>query len=196
MIEVEKKFQPTKEQLEKLLSEAEFLNEKEVHDVYYDFPDFRLRKKEILLRKRGEKFELKVYKPEVKGQSRIADEYYLEDEIKERIGVLNGSLKSIIETQMDVLCDFKTLRKKYSRESFVIDIDKTDYGFEVIEIEKEAVSEDMISKVNQEILEFAGKYGIEVKDLPLKTEAYLMTKRPEVYKEIFGGRGDNYNSKV
>jgi predicted adenylyl cyclase CyaB len=196
MIEVEKKFQPTEEQLEKLLYGAEFLNEKEVHDVYYDFSDFRLRKKETLLRKRGEKFELKVYKPEVKGQSRIADEYYLEDEIKERIGVTEGSLVSIIDTSMEILCDFKTLRRKYSKDGFIIDVDKTDYGFEVIEVEKEAENYESVPSVNSEILEFVREFGIEIKDLPLKTEAYLMTKRPEVYKEIFSGRDDNYNNKA
>ena len=38
MIEVEKKFIPTEEQLKSMLEGAEFLGEKNLEDFYYDYP--------------------------------------------------------------------------------------------------------------------------------------------------------------
>ncbi|MEI8270494.1 MAG: CYTH domain-containing protein, partial [bacterium] len=62
MIEVEMRFQPTEEQLDSLLKEAVFVASVEIHDVYYDYPDFRLLKEGVRLRKRDGVFELKIKK--------------------------------------------------------------------------------------------------------------------------------------
>ncbi len=42
MIEVEKKFQPTEEQLASLLQDTQFLVEETNSDVMYDYPDFQV----------------------------------------------------------------------------------------------------------------------------------------------------------
>lgn len=60
MIEVEKKFKPTEEQLNAMVTGAEFLCEKVLHDVYYDYPDYRMFKKDVRLRNRNGNFELKI----------------------------------------------------------------------------------------------------------------------------------------
>ena len=52
MIEVEKKFRPTKEQLENLLRDCIFIKEVVNHDLVYDYPDYRLISKSIRLRRR------------------------------------------------------------------------------------------------------------------------------------------------
>jgi adenylate cyclase class IV len=87
MIEVEKKFQPTKEQLDALLLDAQLVKEKTQHDTYYDFPDFRLFKKGIRLRKRGTGFELKIDPDRGISESQISIEIENDSEIMEYLGL-------------------------------------------------------------------------------------------------------------
>ena len=188
MIEVEKKFQPTKEQLENLLEGAIFLKEKSIHDVYYDFEDFRLFKKDLRLRIRNSGFELKVYKPETNGRQRIADEYTSDDDIKKVLNISNGDLEKFVLDNMRVVCDFNTNRREYNKEGFTIDIDTTDFGFGVVEIEFLVENESDINMAEQKILNFAEKFKLKAVDLPLKTEAYLMEVYPEVYRKIYGDK--------
>ena len=188
MIEVEKKFQPTKEQLENLLEGAIFLKEKSIHDVYYDFADFRLFKKDLRLRIRNSGFELKVYKPETNGRPRIADEYTSDDDIKKVLNISNEDLEKFVLDNMRVVCDFNTNRREYNKEGFTIDIDTTDFGFGVVEIEFLVENESDINMAEQKILNFAEKFKLKAVDLPLKTEAYLMEVYPEVYRKIYGDK--------
>ena len=64
---MKKKFQPTDEQLQFLLKDAEFVGEKLLKDVYYDYSDYRFLKNKIYLRNRNGNFELKVGDDEVEG---------------------------------------------------------------------------------------------------------------------------------
>ena len=79
MIEVEKKFQPTKEQLAKMLADSEFIKEKDLHDVYYDYPDYKMFKAFVYLRNRNGRFELKIGDDEIEGVSKEIED---EEEIK------------------------------------------------------------------------------------------------------------------
>src|SRR6185436_8604727 len=60
MIEVERQFHATEEQIQSLLQGAQFLGEKVNHDIYHDYPDYRLFKEDIRLRNRDGSFELKI----------------------------------------------------------------------------------------------------------------------------------------
>ena len=62
MIEVEKKFILTTEQEKSLIEGADFLGEKKFTDIYYDDEDFSLTKKDLWLRNREGRFELKIPK--------------------------------------------------------------------------------------------------------------------------------------
>jgi adenylate cyclase class IV len=77
MIEVEKKFKPNAEQLNAMITDAEFLGEKILHDVYYDYPDYRMFKANIRFRNRDGNFELKLGK-----RSGVAEEIENIEEIK------------------------------------------------------------------------------------------------------------------
>ena len=59
-IEVEKRFRPTEEQLKSMLADSDFVSKETVRNTYYDYPDFAFFKKNIRLRNRNGKFELKV----------------------------------------------------------------------------------------------------------------------------------------
>ena len=186
MIEVEKKFQPTEEQLSRLLEGAVLVKEKTMHDMYYDFPDFRIFKSGNRLRKRDSGFELKAYIPTKSGVA-VAHEYTDEKSILENLKLTENkdSLGELVSKHMQVVCDFITIRKEYTKQAFVIDVDQMDFGVGVTEIEMLVETEDQISDASKKILDFAESFGMEAKKLPLKTEMYLQKTKPEIHKEIF-----------
>lgn len=180
MIEVEKKFQPTSEQLEKLLSGAEFLGEKTIHDLYYDYPDYRMFKKDDRLRDRSGSFELKV---SVKGG--VAYEIDNEEEIKKYFGT-EMDLKEFINQNLISFIDYTTYRKKYIKDGFSIDVDQMSFGDLFVEIELLVESEDSINEAENKILEISKSFGMEPKGPFVKREAYFTKVKPELYETLFG----------
>ena len=83
MIEVEKWFQPTDEQLKRMVADSEFLGEVVNHDVYYDYSDFRIFKNYVKFRSRNGVFEVKIeIKVDKRGQN--AEKEIEEEERRER----------------------------------------------------------------------------------------------------------------
>lgn len=180
MIEVEKKFQPTSEQLYKLLEGAEFLGEIELHDVYYDFPDLRLIKNDIRLRKRNDGYELKI--GEGKG---VSQEIENENEI-EKYFATKMPLQRFVDENMIEVIDFKNTRKKYKKDGFTIDVDSMDFGYQLVEIELLVSHESEITGAEERIVAYAESFGIERKKLPQKREEYFRLKKPEIYRQLYG----------
>ena len=187
MIEVEKKFQPTEEKLKVLLSESVFLKNVLNHDIYYDFSDFRLIKKDVRFRLRntGEKsfYELKV-RTKAGGDDEIEDEEEIKRFLKTEL-----DLKEFIEKNLILFMDYKTERQKYKNGEFKIDIDRLisdespDFVFNVCEIELQVKKDDQVPEALIKIKDFATKYGMTKQDIP-KRKAYLKAVRPEIYKQI------------
>ena len=177
MIEVEIKFQPTEKQKELLLAGADFLYEKIIHDIYYDFPDYRLFKGQIRFRNRNNFFELKI----IKGKDASLE---LEDEkdIKEYFGTDN--LREYIEKNLLVVVDYSTKRKRYKKEEFTIDLDEMNFGYRLCEIELLVEKEEDMQEARKKILNFTKKYNLEIKKLPAKRSEYLRLFKPEIYKQI------------
>ncbi len=184
MIEVERKFQPTEEQMAALLEDAEFLGEKNIRDLYYDFPDFRIYKSGNRLRKRDSGYEMKIYQPDTVSTIEIAREIENDQEIKDFLGFTKDtrSLNEIVLNDMQYVCDFTTKRKKYKKEDFNIDIDETSFGYNAVEIEVMVDDKDKAKEAEDKILKLANTYGLEIKKLPLKSRAYLEKERPEIYE--------------
>jgi adenylate cyclase class IV len=179
MIEVEKKFQPTKEQLQLLISGAEFLGEKTNTDVYYDYSDYRLFKKDIRFRNRNGNFELKI------GQGNgIAEEIEDEEEIKKYFGT-NDSLKDFVSIELIPFMEYGAKRMKYKKDNFIIDIDEMTYGYNITEIELLVERTDQVKDAEEKIIDLVKSCGIEIKDIPSKRMMYLSTVKPELYKELF-----------
>ena len=190
MIEVEKKFQPTKEQLASFLSDAEFLGETENIDIYYDLPDFSFFKKEMRLRKRNNDYELKIEIPKSPTSKATYNQEITEPiEILERMGFdKNDSLEKVIEKNLSVLCTIKTKRKKYKMGDFHIDLDETDYGFNMLEVELMVENENETMEAEKKILNLVEPFGFEIKKQPGKVSECLRLTRPEVYKAIYISR--------
>jgi adenylate cyclase class IV len=186
MIEVEKKFQPTKEQLEKLLEGAEFLGLKINHDLYYDYDDLRLFHDNIKLRNRNGSFELKIGKQLSEDETdSIHTEIEDEEEIKKYLDITTP-LEQYTKEQMIVSSDYVNNRKKYKKGEFTIDVDSMDFGYELCEVELLVPSEEKAKEASDVILAFVKQFGIEIQKIPSKRETYLRLKKPELYEKIYG----------
>ncbi len=180
MIEVEKKFQPTVDQIKALTSGAEFMGAVVLEDTYYDYSDYRLLKKGVRLRNRNGEFELKIGK-----SNGVAEEIETDEEIQQYFST-SKSLNEFIDSELEPIIRYKTERQKYQKEGFSIDIDKLDFGFSVCEVELLVNTEEEIRVAEERILNFVTQYNLEIKDLPSKRGEYLRLFKSEVYKEIYG----------
>lgn len=179
MIEIEKRFQPIEEQIKALLEGAEFVGEVLLHDIYYDYIDYRLLKNDIRLRERNGSFELKIGK-----KSGVAEEIENEDEIAKYFGI-RGGLRNFVKNELIVFMDFSNNRKSYKKDGFNIDIDKMSFGYEVCEIELLVEDENKIKEAEEKIVNFAKKYKLEPSKLLAKRIEYLKRFKPEIYKEVY-----------
>ncbi len=186
MIEVEKKFKPTTEQLNALLKGARSDGFKEHTDYYYDTPDFDFTKKGCRLRKRNDTWELKIKK---QNPENTENSYYEEIEdvprILEHLNFPEGAdLEVLVSEYMKELCIIKTKRFKYHKKGFIIDIDETDFGHTVCEIELKVKNEKKINTAEQKIIKFAKHYGLDVVNkIPGKVAECLRVTRPDVYEK-------------
>ncbi len=189
MIEVEKKFQPTEEQLQKLLEGASFIEDKKIVDVYYDTPNFDLFKSSnhTKLRCRDGLWELKIQiKPGSTEGAKQAIEITDKKEILEKLGLdLNTDFDEHIKQNFTELVRYVTHRVKYHKGDFVIDIDEIDTGLKACEIELLVNSESEIEDAEKKIIAFANQSGLKMAKPPTKIGETLRVNRPEVYKELF-----------
>jgi predicted adenylyl cyclase CyaB len=186
MIEVEKKFQPTEEQLKALLVDAKLIKEKELIDVYYDTSDFYFAKKGMRLRSRGGVYELKIGASK-KSEAQVAREMTDEKEILQVLGfTAEKTLADLVKEKLQVACKIVSQRKEYSKLGFTIDVDITDFGYNVTEIELIVANEADVKQAEEKVLSFAQSFGLEVKDLPIKPLEYMKRKQPDLYKELYG----------
>ena len=177
MIEVEIKFQPTEEQVKLLLEGALLLYEKTIHDIYYDYPDYRLFKSQIRFRNRDNSFELKI----IKGKDASLE---LEDEKDIKEYFKTDNLEEFIKKNLLAVVDYSTTRKRYKKGEFTVDMDEMSFGYKVCEIELLVEKEEDIKEAKEKISAFAKGYNIEFKKLPAKRSEYLRLFRPEIYKQI------------
>lgn len=188
MIEVEKKFILTPEQEKSLIEGAEFLGEKQFTDIYYDDNNFSLTKKDIWLRERSGKFELKLPMNDLL-EKRVADQYReldVEDDILTHFGARGISVKDfLIEKNYKPFCKITTTRKKYKKDGFGIDLDIMDFGYTLAEIELMIDNELDMKEATNSIINFASKYGIDTTVSILgKVMKYLQLNNPTHFQAL------------
>lgn len=195
MIEVEKRFKPTEEQLEKLLADSIFVEKKINHDVYYDFPDDRLFRNYVKFRSRNGNFEIKIEDRNLKNKN-IKAELEIEDEEEIKKYFKTYDLKDFIKNNLVEIIDYKYKRKKYKKDEFTIDIDKTDFGFEVCEIELMVNNKEKVEEAKEKIKALARGYRFENQKSEGKRIEYLRNIKPEVYKILFPNEVKEFKFKM
>lgn len=185
MIEVEKKFRPTKEQLENLLKDCIFIKEVVNHDIYFDYPDYRLVQKGTRLRKRNSELELKVSEGE-DNENDLSAATEIEDEegIQKYFGI-HLPVAQFIEENLIEAINIKTNRKKYQKGDFCIDVDDLDFGYQCVEIELMVKDSSGIPEAFSRIKELALSYGFSLEEIPAKKKEYFRIVKPEVFKKLY-----------
>lgn len=181
MIEVEKKFTLKAHDKKRLLKGAQFIGETVNHDVYCDTKDFSLAKKDWWLRLRNAEWELKVPIRSVSGGQRAQTttqytELSTEKEIEEKLGIPLNSFHPF--------ASFITHREKYAKEGFHIDLDRTDFEFEIAEIELMVATEEQAQEASSRIIEFAKRHKLSQKPAQGKVMEYLRRFKPNAHEVI------------
>jgi len=187
MIEVEQQFSITQDQADTLVSNAKDVKELPLEEVYFDFPDFRYLKQDIWLRKRNNRFELKR-RPQ--GQSHTQgleqyEEYYTEAKIKNVLDVpADVDLQEFISTNLQQSIVLNTKRKSFELDAYLVDIDFTEFGYIVCEIERQATESDSIEDMRASILALALKLGLSTDPARNKAKEYIVRRYPELVEEL------------
>lgn len=192
MIEVEKKFLLDKEGEARLIDGAEFVGEKVFTDIYYDSEDFSLTTNDKWLRARAGKFELKLPFNKLAAE-RVGDLYdEIEDEnkIREIFGVSTDFKMDdgLAKNGYFKFCTCKTIRRKYKKQGFGIDIDFVDYNddftYGLAEIELMVQDKSEMSGAIEKIINFAKENSLEIKYVRGKVIEYLKRKKPGHFRAL------------
>lgn len=192
MIEVEKKIALTNEEnIARLTQGATFLREVKNEDVYYDNSTFDLTTKDWWLRTRDGKFELKIPLHKEKGSDRFADQYdELEDneKIRQALGLHEGNLAGVLaKAGYAPFSSIKTIRQKYKKGSFTIDIDLADFGeatYRVGEIELMVNDQSEIPNALRKIAQFVQEHKLQIVSVRGKVLEFIKRYRPEHYQSL------------
>jgi predicted adenylyl cyclase CyaB len=190
MIEVEKKFSLSADEINKLTAGSQFLGEKTFTDEYYDTEDFLLTAQDKWLRLRDGKWELKLTMN--KGQAankRKMDQYEeleTEEGIKEALNIKSKKPLSLALAELGYkpFCKITTTRKKYKKGEFTIDLDQVDFGYNIGEIELMVEDHGQMQEALDKITEFAGKNNLSLLPVRGKVVEYLKRNKPEHYQKL------------
>lgn len=185
MIEIEKKYLIDDEKVREIVKDADFLGQKELTDIYYDTADFRLTTKDWWLRNRNGVFELKKV---VVGENKDInvdryDEVDDEKEIAKDLEIIfeNTLAESLKKNQIEPFATIVAMRKKYKKSSFNLDLDLTDFGYSICEIELMVEDETKMADAMAKIENFRVKYGLNAGHVRGKLVEYIYRNRPEHY---------------
>ncbi len=191
MMEIEKKFQLSNQQKQRLLEGATFISEQSITDSYYDNTSHDLTKQDCWLRCRNDKYELKVgSKNYDKRTIQKYTELNTEETIREFLKIPQvGTLEEdLIANKYMPFMSCVTTRTKYSKDGFTIDLDyvdfDSDFDYQLAEIElilQDGKDENLAA---QKILEFSQKHGLSDEPVRGKVIEYLMQKRPKHYQDL------------
>ena len=189
MIEVEKNFDISPSDKERLIKESQFLGKKVFTDIYYDTTDYRLTRKDRWLRQRNNKWELKIPFAQKYANERITDQYYELENEKEiakalEINFTESFSEAVKRSGFFPLATITTTRETYQKEDFRIDFDEMDFGFSALEVELLVVSESEVPLAEKRILEFAKNHGLKDNKVRAKVIEYLFRNNLDHYNML------------
>jgi len=186
MFEVEKKFSLGVDQVERIVDVSEYKGEKKFTDTYFDDDNFSLTRRDIWLRERSGKYELKLPINASGFGFNTYEEEENEDEIckslgLEQIGILSETLE---KAGIKPFCTIKTERRSFLKDSIRIDVDVTDFGYSLVEFEILAQSESQIKEAEEKILHLAKIFGLREGNVRGKVIEYLKRNSPSHYQAL------------
>ena len=186
MIEIEKKFEASEEDIGRITEDAKFIKESINKDTYYDREGFPLVKNNIFLRKRNGRFELKLYVAE-KG-SRVDKYLELEDDetIKSKLNIpaQKDIDEYLAENEYVPFGSWETKRRRFEKDGFTIDVDSVDFGHNVVEIELMIEEGEDTNEAADKILNFAKTIRLEEDKQEGKVMVFIKRNNPTAYEEI------------
>ena len=172
MLEVEKKFKIPADFTRVLREQGwKYLKEIQLKDTYFDTEGYELVRNDHWLRQRGTKWQLKCPTIEKASTSVRIDSYEeIEEEknIFERLAIVLKVAQSTLSAKttnvvhvfgLKPIAEFESNRTKYRLGSFTIDLDKTNFGYELGEIEVMCENKDQMPDATAKIFDMAGKLG-------------------------------------
>jgi len=189
MIEIECKYRLDKGQEEKLIQGAEFFKEIKNEDIYLDRASHELTLQGIWLRKRNGRFEMKVALPDM-SQKHFGTTQYRELETDDAIADTlqlpgNANLEAdLLQAGYVPFMEVCSQRRSYRNGPFRIDLDTTDYGYQMAEIELMIEENDDRSTARKRITDFAESLGIDTSPVRGKILEYLFRYRPDHYEAL------------
>ncbi|MGB7957787.1 MAG: CYTH domain-containing protein [Minisyncoccia bacterium] len=189
MIEIEKKFIIQQNELAHLIAGAHFLGTEKHTDIYYDTVDHVLTKRSIWLRARSGKFELKFPMGATRKKMGVTSYDEIEDDplITQKLGFPEGRPldRTLASLGYRPFATITTTRSKYEKEGFHIDVDDTDFGHSVVEIELMIADERGMAAATKRILDFAAAQGISIaENIRGKVIEYLRRNDIEHYHAL------------
>lgn len=189
MIEVEKKFPLHTGDRERLTKGLTPFATVTMVDEYYDDSSFSISTKDVWLRKRNGRFELKVPLHTKNATERDADQFReIEDDdgIREFLHIPNeGTMdEDVAKAGYMPFGTITTTREKFRVSDMVIDIDRVDYGYELAEIEVMVARQSEMHAALDKILAFAKRIGLEPGPVRGKVFEYIRRTNLRHYRAL------------
>ena len=187
MIEVEQKFILSDAERERLLSGARFLEERRFTDTYYDTEDYALTTADRWLRARNGTFELKI--PLEAKSNHPTDQYReidRESEIRAalRLEETGTFPEALARAGCSPCATIGTVRQRYEKENFMIDLDEADFGYAIAEVELLVPETSGVAKGLEALKAFAERHGLVLGSVRGKLIEYLRRERPAHYRAL------------
>ncbi len=94
-------------------------------------------------------------------------------------------LELLVNNGYDSFCKLETTRKKYQYQDLTIDLDSTDFGYQIGEIEIVVHSKEDIATAEAKIHQFARDLGLNIRSgVPGKVLTYLQQFRADHYQAL------------
>jgi len=137
MIEIEKKYDVTDSDLNKIREKCELISSKTILDKYFDTDNFLLFSNDIKLRKRNDVFELKIKISNKDSKYIKSLEITNIEEIKDKLVILGTSFQDL-EQVLEISTKVDKFKFNFDWYDFIIDVQKYKYGYRYeIELELE-----------------------------------------------------------
>lgn len=202
MIEVEIKFPLIKNNEQLITADAKFIAEKQVTDIYYDSASKRLTLSDWWLRCRNGQFELKTPVDATKKHSAFVARRYNEltadAEIMAALKLSGEDLAQALQQNRIVpFATINTTRRAWQHGEFHIDIDRTDFGYAIGEVEKLVPDPAQVKKAEQELQNFLFERHIAYSQGHLgKVAHYLQKHAPDHFHQLVEARVISHTNGV